>query len=58
MSAIVQTSRTQSYNVTAERREVVADCVAAWQPFQEIARELAEHRRRELGVGSSKEAER
>ena len=50
--------RTQSYNVTAELTEAVAEGVAAWERFQEIARELAEHRRRELGLGASKDGTR
>jgi len=46
--------RTQSYNVPAELSEEVSEGIAAWQRFQEVARELAEHRRRELGVGPAK----
>jgi hypothetical protein len=46
--------RTQSYNVPTELKDAVSEGIAAWERFQEIARELAEHRRRELGLGPSK----
>src|SRR5262245_57744101 len=44
--------RTQSYNVPTELKEAVSEGIAAWERFQEIARE--QHRRRELGLGPSK----
>jgi hypothetical protein len=50
--------RTQSYNVPAELKDAVSEGVAAWERFQAIARELAEHRRRELGLGPSKKKRR
>jgi hypothetical protein len=50
--------RTQSYNVPTERSDEVTEGIAAWQRFQEIARELAEYRRRELGIGPDKKRAR
>ena len=50
--------RTQSYNVPTELKDTVSEGVAAWERFQEIARELAEHRRVELGLGPSKKGTR
>ena len=46
--------KTHSYNVPADQKERVEAGIAAWQRVQQIARELAEHNRRELGLGPSK----
>ncbi|MGI9557944.1 MAG: DUF6788 family protein [Solirubrobacterales bacterium] len=50
--------RTRSYHVPAGRQEAVREGVAAWERFQEIARELAEQHRRELGLGDARRARR
>jgi Family of unknown function (DUF6788) len=50
--------QTRSYNVPAELKAQVAEGIAAWERFQQLARELAEHRRLELGLGPSKRGAR
>lgn len=50
--------KTRSYNVPADRKERVETGIAAWERVQQIARELADHNRRELGLGPSKKRAR
>jgi hypothetical protein len=50
--------KTRSYNVPADVKEQVEQGIAAWERLQQIARELAEHRRLELGLGPSKRGAR
>ena len=47
--------QTRSYNVSAELKEQVSEGIGAWQRLQEIAHEIAEHNRRELGLGPNSE---
>jgi hypothetical protein len=50
--------KTRSYNVPADRKERVEAGIAAWERVQQIARELAAHNRRELGLGPSEKGAR
>jgi hypothetical protein len=50
--------KTRSYNVPADQKERVEAGIAAWERVQQIGRELAEHNRRELGLGPSKKRAR
>lgn len=50
--------RTRSYYVRADRHEAVREGTEAWQRFQQIARELAEHHREELGLDAPKRGRR
>ena len=43
--------------MTAELKEHVGEGISAWQRFQELAHELADHNRRDLGLGHDEEAE-
>lgn len=45
--------RTRGYYVPARRHDEVCAGIDAWERFQQIARELAEHHRQALGLGAS-----
>jgi hypothetical protein len=50
--------KTRSYHVPAVQKERVEAGIAAWERVQRIARELAEHHRRQLGLGPSRNGSR